>query len=105
MTKDYSNYCNYSQHVKVKDSFRFIHKIIFVINDKLILVGILSGQNFNEDASKFEHRVYILTIDDDKISIESFINPEAINFYKLRIDKESDLKILDNLKNNSVSNT
>ena len=74
-----------------------------IINDKLILVGILSGQNFNEDADKFEHRVYILTIDDDgKLSIESFINPEAINFYKLRIDTEDDLEKFDHLKNNSV---
>ena len=74
-----------------------------VINDKIFLVGILSGQNFNEDAFKYEHLVYILTIDDDNsISVESFVNPEAFNFYKIKIESKSDFKLLSNLKNHAV---
>ena len=74
-----------------------------IIRDKLILVGILSGQNFNEDATKYDHLAYILTIHDDgTMNIEAHINPEAFNFYKLRFEKEEDLKQLDNLKNNAI---
>lgn len=74
-----------------------------IINDKIVLVGILSGQNFNEDAFKYEHLVYILTINDDNsITIEPYVNPEAFNFYKIRIESEDDFKILDDLKNHAV---
>lgn len=74
-----------------------------IINDKIFLVGILSGQNFNEDAFKYEHLVYILTInDDDSIEVESFINPEAFNFYKIRVENEADICRLDDLKNHAV---
>lgn len=74
-----------------------------IINDKIFLVGILSGQNFNEDAFKYEHLVYILTInDDDSIEVESFINPEAFNFYKIRVENETDICRLDDLKNHAV---
>lgn len=74
-----------------------------IINNNIILVGILSGQNFNEDAFKYEHLVYILTIDDDNsISIESFVNPEAFNFYRIKVENENDLVKLDNLKKHSV---
>lgn len=74
-----------------------------VIGDKIILTGILSGQNFNEDAFKYRHLVYILTIDDENnVSIESFTNPEAFNFYKLKIECENDFELLKELKNHAV---
>ena len=74
-----------------------------IIEDTIVLVGILSGQNFNEDALKFRHLAYILTIDDNgKISYESYENPEAFNFYKLRIEDRKDFDILDSLKDNAV---
>lgn len=74
-----------------------------IINDKIFLVGILSGQNFNEDAFKYEHLVYILTINnDDSIEVESFINPEAFNFYKIRVENEADICRLGDLKNHAV---
>ena len=73
------------------------------INDKIILVGILCGQNFNEDASKYNHNVYILTIEDNgEIKCEVFVNPEAFNFYKFRFETEDDFYQLDNLMNNAV---
>ena len=74
-----------------------------IIADNIILVGILSGQNFNEDALKFRHLAYILTIDDNgRISYEAYENPEAFNFYKLRIENKKDFDILDSLKDNAV---
>lgn len=75
----------------------------YVINDKIILVGNLTGLNFNEDANKYEHYAYLLTIEDDgKIILEPRVNPEAFNFYKIKIENEHDLSNLNNLKNNSV---
>ena len=71
--------------------------------DNIYIVGILTGQNFNEDAFNFKHRVYILTINDDEtLSLESFVNPEAFNFYKLKFEKEEDLSKLDLLGDHSV---
>lgn len=74
-----------------------------IINNKIVLVGILSGQNFNEDSFKYEHLVYILTVhDDNSITIESFVNPEAFNFYRIKILDKSDLKVFDSLKKKAV---
>lgn len=74
-----------------------------VIRNKLYIAGILSGQNFNEDALKSKHYAYILTINDDgSYEVEQFINPEAFNFYKLRIETEKDLDLLLNLDKHSV---
>jgi len=73
------------------------------INDKILLAGNLTGQNFNEDSTKYDHYAYILTIEDNgSIILDPYINPYALNFYKLYINKSSDLEILNNLKNNSV---
>lgn len=74
-----------------------------VINDRIILVGNLTGQNFNEDSTRYEHYAYILTIDDDgAITLDPHVNPYAFNFYKLYINKPEDLKVFDTLKNNAV---
>lgn len=75
----------------------------YVINDRIILVGNLTGLNFNEDATKYEHYVYIMTVDDNgSITLEPRVNPYAFNFYKLKIDSEKDITIIDNLKSNSI---
>ena len=75
----------------------------YVINDRIILVGNLTGQNFNEDATKYEHYAYIMTIGDDgTIKLEARVNPEALNFYKISINCEQDMAQLDELKPNSV---
>ena len=74
-----------------------------IIRDKIVLAGILSGQNFNEDAFKYRHLVYILTIDDDgHMFMESYENPEAFNFYKIRVETEKDFSVLDDLKDHAV---
>ena len=73
------------------------------IERSIVIIGNLTGQNFNEDATRYSHLFYILTVEDDgTIILESYENPHAFNFYKIRIEKESDLKVLDNLKNNAV---
>ena len=51
------------------------------IGDKIINVGNITGQNFSEDASIYDHRAYIL--DTDTRSLETLLNPNAMNFYKL----------------------
>ena len=74
-----------------------------VINNRIVLIGNLTGQNFNEDATRYEHYAFILTINDDgSITLDPYVNPYAFNFYKLYINKPEDLKIFDDLKNNSV---
>ena len=65
---------------------------------KILNLGILCGQNFGEDASKYEHHVAIL--DTDTLSIEFVENPYAINFYK--IDSEKNIGLLEDLKGNAV---
>lgn len=75
----------------------------YVIDDKIILVGILCGQNFNEDANKYDHNAYILTVNDDgTVSYDTYVNPEAFNFYKFRFETEDDFYQLENLRDNAV---
>lgn len=67
------------------------------ISDNILNVGNLTGQNFSEDAFKYQHRIYIL--DTNTGEIEKYINPFAYNFIKAKIDNlnELDLSILDNI--------
>lgn len=50
------------------------------VSDKIINVGNLTGQNFSEDASRYEHVIFIL--DTDTLKIDAYENPYALNFYK-----------------------
>jgi DNA repair exonuclease SbcCD nuclease subunit len=70
------------------------------ITDKIINLGNLTGKDFGEDASKYQHSVAIL--DTETLAIEYVENPYAYNFYKIQIDTEADLKRLNKLKNNAV---
>lgn len=71
--------------------------------DNIVLVGNLTGLNFNENAQKYDHYIYLLNIGDDgTIDLEPRINPYAFNFYKIYINNENDFKHLDNLKPNAV---
>jgi hypothetical protein len=73
------------------------------LNDKqtILNLGNLTGQNFSEDASKYDHRIAILDTDTMKISF--YVNPFAFNFYKLDIDKENDLSNLIKLGETSIN--
>ena len=68
------------------------------ITDKIINIGNLTGQNFSEDASVYDHCVFILDTDTLKISV--YENPYAINFYK--IDSTQQLWDVTKLKQNAV---
>ena len=72
------------------------------IQDGIINVGNLTGQNFSEDAERYDHTVIIL--DTDTLICDVYENPYAMNFYK--IDMSSDTinkKIILDKKNAVVS--
>lgn len=78
-----------------------LHNGCFVNESKTILnLGILTGQNFSEDAFNYKHSICVL--DTDTLKMEFIENPYAFNFYKIEINREDDLKILDSLKTNAV---
>jgi hypothetical protein len=70
------------------------------ISNKVINLGNLTGKDFGEDAFKHSHNVAIL--DTNTFNITYIENPYAFNFYKLEINNEFDLKLLDTLKPNAV---
>ena len=75
----------------------------YVINDRIFLIGNLTGQNFNEDATRYDHYAYIMTVNDDgSICLDPYVNPYAFNFYKIKIVQRKDIKQLNNLKTNAV---
>ena len=51
------------------------------VTDKIINGGNLTGQNFTEDSTKFEHCALI--IDTETLKVDFYRNPFALNFYKL----------------------
>lgn len=70
------------------------------ITNKIINLGNLTGKDFGEDASKYTHSVAVL--DTNTMQLEYIENPFAYNFYKIQIDSEKDLKLLENLKSQAV---
>lgn len=73
-----------------------------VIDNKIIMPGNLTGQNFNEDALRFKHLIYIFDISDNEISYNEIENPYGFKFYKLEVNDKSDLDKLDILNKLSV---
>lgn len=51
------------------------------IGSKIINIGNITGQNFSEDAFKYEHKAILL--DTENKSLTPIVNPYALNFYKL----------------------
>ena len=80
-----------------------LHHCAYVTN-KIINAGNLTGQNFTEDAEKYEHCALI--VDTDTLEVTFYINPFAYNFYKLDCTKVTTAEELTHklmsLKNNSV---
>lgn len=72
------------------------------ITDKIINLGILTGKDFGEDATRYSHNIMIL--DTETLEYELIENPYAFNFYKngLEINSTADLIKLDRLKNNAI---
>ena len=74
-----------------------------IIDRSIVILGNLTGQNFNEDSTRYKHLFYILTVEDDgSIILEPHENPYAFNFYKIKIENKSDIDQLFRLKSNAV---
>lgn len=70
------------------------------ITSKILNLGNLTGQCFNEDAFTYTHSICIL--DTETLQIEFIQNPFAFNFCKIEVHTEEDLKLFDKVKPNSV---
>ena len=70
----------------------------------IINVGNLTGQNFGEDAFKYDHVALVLDTDDMKVAV--FENPYALNFYKLDFVDNNNIDYINQvssaLKHNAV---
>lgn len=71
-----------------------------LITFKVINLGNLTGKDFGEDATKYAHNIMIL--DTDTFRYELIENPYAFNFYKIDIEKNSDIKKIYNLKKQAI---
>ena len=69
-------------------------------NKKILNLGNITGQNFNEDAFTYPHLFAILNT--ETLALEFFENLQALNFYKIKIASKRDLEKLNNLKSNVV---
>ena len=74
-----------------------LHNGTEVVKNRIINIGNICGQNFSEDASKYEHHIMIMDVE-DSIKYSYIENPFALNFYKLDIKNN----FLPNLKSNAV---
>ena len=74
------------------------------ITKKIINIGNISGQNFSEDAFKYDHNIIIL--DTDTLAYKYIQNPYAFNFYKLDFTEENNIDLLNGIsfkiKHNAV---
>lgn len=70
------------------------------LSSKVINLGNLTGKDFGEDASKYNHNALIL--DTETLELTFIENPYAYNFYKINIEQENDINLLYSLKKNAV---
>lgn len=63
----------------------------FHVQDNIINIGNITGQNFSEDATKYPHRMMI--IDTDTMQVEYIDNPYAVGFYKVDYSADSVLML------------
>lgn len=66
------------------------------INEKetILNLGNLTGINFSEDATQYEH--YICILDTDTLELTFIINPYAYNFYKIEYNPNTNYYFKDN---------
>lgn len=71
------------------------------ITDKVINIGNCTGQNFSENALKYDHCAFIL--DTDTFQVAVFENPFAFNFYKYDLSSTVDVdNMVNDIKQNAV---
>lgn len=78
-----------------------LHNGEWVVPNKIRNLGILTGQNFSEDAFKYKHIITIL--DSETLTFEDIENPYAINFYNIDISYPGDLNKIFKVKNGVLS--
>lgn len=66
-----------------------IHNTGWIEGDRILNLGNLTGQHFNEDATRYPHQIMLL--DTDKCQWAFIENPYAFNFYKVEIKQLQDL--------------
>lgn len=71
-----------------------------VLSEKVVNLGNLTGKDFGEDAFRYSHRAAVL--DTDTMTLTYIENPYAYNFYKIQIETERDLLLLDSLKPQAI---
>ena len=72
------------------------------VSEKIINVGNLTGQNFSEDAFKYNHSVIVL--DTDNLTCAVYENPYALNFYKLDFTVNNDIDYINYISGMMKSN-
>ena len=77
-----------------------LHNGQWVIRDKVLNLGNLTGKDFGEDAHLYKHNVLIF--DTDTWTYKFVKNPYAFNFYKIEINSKNDFVKLLNLEDNAV---
>jgi DNA repair exonuclease SbcCD nuclease subunit len=70
------------------------------LTPKVINLGNTTGKDFGENAFIYSHNIAVL--DTSTMSLEYIENPYAYNFYKVDINTEADLAILESLKPNAA---
>lgn len=60
------------------------------VTPKILNVGNLTGQNFTEDATKYEHCAVVL--DTETLTYKLYKNPYALHFYKLDLSEYSSIE-------------
>ena len=62
-----------------------LHNGSWIVPNRVLNLGNLTGQNFTEDALQYKHNVLILNIEDNNYSFQFIENPYAFNFCKLGV--------------------
>lgn len=70
------------------------------VTKKILNLGNLTGQNFSEDAVKYNHCAAIL--DTETLKVDLIVNPFAFNFYQLEVLNRAEFNKLDVCRDQSV---
>jgi hypothetical protein len=70
------------------------------VTPRIINLGCCTGKDFGTDAAKHEHGIVVF--DTTTMVAEYIENPYAYNFYKIDINTETDLALLEKLKDNAA---
>jgi DNA repair exonuclease SbcCD nuclease subunit len=66
-------------------------------------IGNVCGQNFSEDAFLYKHKVWV--IDTDTCECSTYINPYALNFYKIDFTVDNSIEYINEVSSNLSKNS